>query len=136
MDCRIFYEKYLADIRDAQLGNGVIPAVSPLPTVGSYAYTGHDAAAGWCEAIGEIPYTHYRMYGDKKIVRDNLPTLCDIGHSDIAYHLITNREYPGWGYSVVNGATTIWEHWDSYTESDGIKKGNEFIQSLFLWLVY
>jgi len=52
-----------------------------------------------------------------------LPTLCDIGRSDIAYHLITNTEYPGWGYSVVNGATTIWERWDSYTHENGIKKG-------------
>ncbi len=75
MDCRVFFEKYLADIRDAQLGNGVIPAVAPMPPVGSYAYTGHDCSAGWSEAIGEIPYYHYRMYGDKKIIRDNLPAL-------------------------------------------------------------
>jgi len=260
MDCRKFFEKYLADIRDEQLGNGVITAVAPMPPVGTYAYTGHDAAAGWAEAIGEIPYVHYRMYGDKKIIRDNLPalkklldyyetespnfirsgekgygdwlslgnrtdlsvvstlyyaraaflakelcgiigdyeedyyarlysniknafckkfidedgkifsdtqsayviaysfgvidkeyarknlerkfiedggklttgflgirfllpTLCDVGLGNVAYHLITNREYPGWGYSVVNGATTIWEHWDSFTEENGIKKG-------------
>jgi alpha-L-rhamnosidase len=43
-----------------------------------------------------------------------------IGRKDIAYHLITNTEYPGWGYSVVNGATTIWERWNSYTIEDGI----------------
>lgn len=260
MDCRVFFEKYLADIRDAQLGNGVIPAVAPVPPVGSFAYTGHDASAGWSEAIGEIPYCHYKMYGDKKIVRDNLPALkrlldyyaiespgfirgyvgrygdwlslgtrtdlsvistlyyaraaylaselckiigdfeeeyysglylnimrafrekfigedgkilsdtqsayviayrfgmidmeearvnlvrkfeeddgklttgflgikfllpvlCDIGRSDIAYRLITSTEYPGWGYSIINGATTIWERWDSYTEEKGIRKG-------------
>ena len=260
MNCKVFYEKYLADVRDAQLGNGVIPAVAPVPPVGSYAYTGYDASAGWSEAIGEIPYCHYRMYGDKKIIRDNLPalkklldyyeiespdyfrgyvgrygdwlslgtptdlsvvstlyyarasflawklgeiigdfeaeyymglynnikktfrdkfidangrilsdtqsayaiaysfgiialdeardnlvrkfkedngklttgflgirfllpTLCDIGRADIAYDLVTSTEYPGWGYSIVNGATTIWERWDSYTEKDGIKKG-------------
>jgi len=261
MDCRDFFAKYLADVRDAQLGNGVIPAVAPCPPVGSFAYTGFDASAGWCEAIGEIPYCHYRMYGDKKIIRDNLPalkklldyyetespdyyrgyvgrygdwlslgtptdlsvvstlyyaraawlawqlcgfigdfeaeyyhtlyenikktfrekfidaqgrilsdtqsayviaysfglisleetkgnlirkfecdddgklttgflgirfllpTLCDIGRSDIAYRLITSTEYPGWGYSVVNGATTIWERWNSYTKEDGIMKG-------------
>lgn len=260
MDCRTFYEKYLADVRDAQLGNGIIPAVAPVPPVGSYAYTGYDASAGWCEVIGEIPYCHYRMYADKKIVRDNLPALkklldyyetespefirgymgrygdwlslgqptdlsvvstlyyaraaylaaelceilgdyeaeyyrtlyqnikkafrqkfigadgkilsdtqsayviaysfgiteleetrvnlvrkfeeddgklttgflgirfllpvlCEIGRSDIAYRLITSTEYPGWGYSIVNGATTIWERWDSYTEEHGIKKG-------------
>jgi len=260
MDCRVFFEKYLADIRDAQLGNGVIPAVAPLPHVGYYDYVGRDAAAGWCEAIAEIPYCHYKMYGDKKVIRDNLPalkklldyyetespdyirngkggygdwlslgaptdkdvvstlyyaraafiasklceiigdyeaeyyhtlylsikqafrasfideigkiksdtqsayviaykfgiididevrenlvrkfeedkgelttgflgvrfllpTLCDIGRSDIAYALVTNTNYPGWGYSVVNGATTIWEHWDSYTKQNGIRKG-------------
>ncbi|MBE7053027.1 MAG: alpha-L-rhamnosidase [Ruminococcaceae bacterium] len=260
MDCRKFYEKYLSDVRDEQLGNGVIPVVAPVPPVGSYSYTGYDASAGWCEAIGEIPYIHYKMYGDKKIVRDNLPALkklldyykkespdyirgyvgrygdwlslgkttdlsvlstlyyaraaylaaelcavvkdyeeeyyanlytsvtaafrekfvdaegkifsdtqsayviaysfgiidketarkhlarkfeedngklttgflgirfllpalCEVGLRDIAYQLITSKEFPGWGYSVVNGATTIWERWDSYTEKDGIKKG-------------
>ncbi|MBE6650326.1 MAG: alpha-L-rhamnosidase [Ruminococcaceae bacterium] len=260
MDCRKFFEKYLSDVRDEQLGNGVIPAVAPVPPVGSYAYTGYDASAGWSEAIGEIPYVHYKMYGDKKIIRDNLPalkklldyyqkespgyirgyvgrygdwlslgkttdlsvvstlyyargaylawklcgvigdyeeeyylnlyksiktaflerfvdadgkifsdtqsayvmaysfgiidketarkhlirkfeeddgklttgflgirfllpTLCDVGCRDLAYRLMTNTEFPGWGYSVVNGATTIWERWDSYTKSEGIKKG-------------
>ena len=72
MDCKAFYEKYLADMRDAQLGNGVIPSACPLPPVGSYAYTGRDAAAGWCEAIAEIPYNHYVMYGDKKVLKDNI----------------------------------------------------------------
>ena len=75
MDCRLFFEKYLGDIRDAQLGNGVIPAVAPLPPVGSFAYTGYDASAGWSEAIGEITYQYYKMYGDMRIVRDNLPAL-------------------------------------------------------------
>lgn len=260
MDCRIFFDKYLADVRDAQLGNGLIPAVAPVPPIGSHAYTGFDAAAGWSEAIGEIPYQHYIMYGDKGIIRDNLPALkkligyykaespeyirdkvrfygdwlslstptdlavvstmyyaraaylawklceiigdyeqslykdhyfkikqafrdkfvdcngkifsdtqsayviaysfglidfdevkpnlirkfeedggklttgflgikfllpvlCDIGKSDIAYRLITDTGYPGWGYSIVNGATTIWERWNSYTKEDGILKG-------------
>ena len=260
MDCRAFYDKYLGDIRDAQLGNGIVPAVAPLPPVGTFAYTGYDASAGWAEAIAEIPWCHYRMYGDKKILRDNLPaakklldyyetespdfirgyagrygdwlslgtktdlsvvstlyyarcawlagemcrilgdfeeeryktlyrsiretfrkkfisqdgtiladtqsayviayqfgiidlteakqnlerkwiedekkltcgflgirfllpTLCEIGRSDIAYHLITTTEYPSWGYSVKNGATTIWERWDSFTLDKGIRKG-------------
>ena len=261
MDCKAFYEKYLSDVRDAQLGNGVVPAVAPLPHIGFYSYVGFGPAAGWCEAIAEIPYCHYRTYGDKKVIRDNLhaikkmldyyestcpdgvrrtngytygdwlslgeisdkdvlstlyyghsaaicaylcravgdfeteryealaekikkafaeafidgegritsdtqscyviaysfgfitkenaranlerkfredggkltcgflgvrfllPALCDVGLSDVAYRLITSREYPGWGYSVVNGATTIWEHWDSYTEKNGIRDG-------------
>jgi len=75
MDCRVFFKKYLQDVRDGQLGNGVIPIVAPLPCYGFRNYSGHDCTAGWAEVIGEIPYFHYLMYGDKTIVRDNLPAL-------------------------------------------------------------
>lgn len=261
MYCKDFYDKYLSDVRDAQLGNGVVPAVAPLPHIAFHRYVGFGPSPGWAEAIAEIPFCHYKTYGDKKIIRDNLhaikklldyyestspehvrlttgkiygdwlslgdptdfdaistmyyahaadicaqlceaigdyeterykalfqdikeafnrhfvdkhgkivsdtqscyvisykfglideklaranmlrkwaeddhkltcgflgvrfllPALCDLDLSHIAYHLITNTEYPGWGYSVVNGATTIWEHWDSYTEANGIRDG-------------
>lgn len=48
-----------------------------------------------------------------------LPTLTDIGMTNLAYTLFTNTTYPSWGYSVVNGATTIWERWNSYTIENG-----------------
>ena len=48
-----------------------------------------------------------------------LPTLTEIGRSDLAYRLIQNTTYPSWGYSVEQGATTIWERWNSYTKKDG-----------------
>ncbi len=48
-----------------------------------------------------------------------LPTLTEIGRSDIAYRLIQNTSYPSWGYSIEQGATTIWERWNSYTKQDG-----------------
>ncbi len=52
-------------------------------------------------------------------IRFILPTLCDLGMKDVAYTLLTNTSYPSWGYSIVNGATTIWERWNSYTISNG-----------------
>ena len=48
-----------------------------------------------------------------------LPTLTEIGRSDLAYRLIQNKTYPSWGYSIEQGATTIWERWNSYTKKDG-----------------
>jgi alpha-L-rhamnosidase len=48
-----------------------------------------------------------------------LPTLTDIGRSDLAYRLIQNTTYPSWGYSIEQGATTIWERWNSYTKAKG-----------------
>lgn len=260
MDCRVFYKKYLVDVCDAQLGNGVVPAVAPMPHIAFYDYVGHDAAAGWADAIAEIPYFHYMMYGDKRVVRDNLPalkklidhyevenpdfirdkctgygdwlsvgavtdlgvistlyfarsaydcaelchvlgdfeeqhyrelyenvkkafrdryidqngkilsdtqscyivaykfgiiskeearvnmirklkednghltsgflgikfllpTLCEVGLVDDAYRIMASTDFPGWGYSVKHGATTIWERWNSYTVEDGIMGG-------------
>ena len=46
-------------------------------------------------------------------------TLVKVGHADLAYDLLLNREYPGWLYSVDQGATTIWERWNSYTKDKG-----------------
>ena len=48
-----------------------------------------------------------------------LPTLTDMGRSDLAYRLIQNTTYPSWGYSIEQGATTIWERWNSYSKDKG-----------------
>ncbi len=50
-----------------------------------------------------------------------LPTLTDVEHLDIAYRLLTNETFPSWGYSINNGATTIWERWDGWTEDKGFQ---------------
>ena len=44
------------------------------------------------------------------------------GVTTLLYHniLLVNKEYPSWGYSIINGATTIWERWDSYVEGYGV----------------
>ncbi len=48
-----------------------------------------------------------------------LPTLSGIGRSDVAYRLIQTTSYPSWGYSISQGATTMWERWNSYTRDGG-----------------
>lgn len=48
-----------------------------------------------------------------------LPVLTEIGRIDVAYRLLLNTDYPSWGYSVVNGATTIWEFWDTWRPETG-----------------
>ncbi|MGB0742990.1 MAG: family 78 glycoside hydrolase catalytic domain [Opitutales bacterium] len=48
-----------------------------------------------------------------------LPMLTATGHYDLAVSLVQSRQYPSWGYEVVNGATTIWERWNSYTKEHG-----------------
>lgn len=53
-------------------------------------------------------------------VKHALPALSQGGHDAVAFRLLTNTTYPSWGYSVVNGATTVWERWNSYTKEGGI----------------
>ncbi len=38
--------------------------------------------------------------------------LVQSGHSDLAYKLISNETFPGWGWWIKQGATTLWEDWD------------------------
>jgi alpha-L-rhamnosidase len=49
-----------------------------------------------------------------------LPTLTESGMEDIAYELLFQRKNPSWLYSVDNGATTIWERWNSYMKDSGM----------------
>lgn len=49
-----------------------------------------------------------------------MQTLTDNGMVDIAYELLFQRKNPSWLYSVDNGATTIWERWNSYMKDKGM----------------
>lgn len=50
-----------------------------------------------------------------------LPVLTREGYAKLAYELLLRQESPSWMYSVNQGATTIWERWDSYTEETGFE---------------
>ncbi|OGV70783.1 MAG: hypothetical protein A2283_21210 [Lentisphaerae bacterium RIFOXYA12_FULL_48_11] len=48
-----------------------------------------------------------------------LHALSELGRADVAYTIVNQKTFPGWGYMLENGATTLWEHWalDSNTFS-------------------
>ena len=49
-----------------------------------------------------------------------MPTLTENGMSDVAYTLLLQRKNPSWIYSIDQGATTIWERWNSYMLDKGM----------------
>jgi alpha-L-rhamnosidase len=49
------------------------------------------------------------------------PVLTEAGYADVAYQLLTQESYPSWGYTIGQGATTIWERWDGWTEEHGFQ---------------
>ncbi len=40
-----------------------------------------------------------------------LAALTDLDRADVAYAIANQRTFPGWGYMLDNGATTLWESW-------------------------
>ncbi|TWT98345.1 glycoside hydrolase family 78 protein [Stieleria varia] len=61
--------------------------------------------------------------------RPLLPVLSSAGQHDLATFLLQSREFPSWGYEIQNGATTIWERWDSYTKEDAFGRHNAAMNS-------
>ena len=47
------------------------------------------------------------------------PVLDRFGHTTLAYQILFQETYPSWFYSIHQGATTMWERWNSYSHADG-----------------
>ncbi len=47
------------------------------------------------------------------------PVLTKFGKTDLAYKLLNNTTYPSWLFPIEQGATTMWERWNSYSHKDG-----------------
>ncbi len=48
----------------------------------------------------------------------------DLGHPDICFELLFKESYPSWFYPINQGATTMWERWNSYSHADGFGDAN------------
>lgn len=50
-----------------------------------------------------------------------LPALTKGGANEMAYRLLRQRSFPSWLYPVTQGATTMWERWDSWHHEFGLQ---------------
>ena len=57
-------------------------------------------------------------------------------HADAAYALASNKTYPGWGYMIGQGATTIWELWNGNTANPQMNSQNHvmLLGDLVIWI--
>ena len=69
-----------------------------------------------------------------------LQALSENGYTDVAYTLLLQEKNPSWLFSVNQGATTMWEHWDSIKEdgtfwSDSMNSFNHYAYgAVFDWI--
>ena len=76
------YEKWLADHRDEQQPNGVLPSIIPTAGWGYEWGNGPD----WTSTIAMIPWDIYLFYGDSKILSDNYDNIRRyVNHIDELY---------------------------------------------------
>lgn len=53
--------------------------------------------------------------------KDLMMVLSKIGRTDVAYRLLHQETFPSWGFSIKQGATSIWERWDGWTPEKGFQ---------------
>jgi len=63
-------------------------------------------------------------------------SLTKYGQPEVAYRLAGNTTYPGWGYMIEQGATTIWELWNGNTASPQMNSQNHvmLLGDLLIWM--
>lgn len=71
------------------------------------------------KAIDLSPAGHFTtgIFGTKYIIE----ALSKNGYADRVYKIVNSTDFPGWGYMIKQGATTLWEHWEG---SDDIYSNN------------
>ncbi|MFX0082571.1 MAG: family 78 glycoside hydrolase catalytic domain [Candidatus Hodarchaeota archaeon] len=71
---------------------------------------------------------HYDYHIDTGIVgtRYIFEVLSDNGYPEIAYKMINQKTFPGFGYMIKEGATTLWERWEKL-ESSGMNSHNHIM---------
>ncbi len=110
---RAFFEKY---VKDGVIGGGsqtecavamtIFPEESELCKEWAKRAAEDLRARGYHTTCGNQGYRHlfYR--------------LAEAGYAEELCRLLLNKEYPGWGYMLEQGATTVWERWESDVGTD------------------
>jgi alpha-L-rhamnosidase len=62
--------------------------------------------------------------------------LDDLGQTDTVLALATRKTYPGWGFMIENGATSVWELWNGNTAEPSMNSRNHIamIGDAITWL--
>ena len=50
--------------------------------------------------------------------------LAEYGYADDALEILTQKEFPGWGWQVEHGATSLWENWNGKDSQNHIMFGD------------
>ena len=77
MDVAAFFTKWMIDVEDAQTPDGIFPDTAPRLREGENfcGLGGLGGAAGWADAGVIVPFTLWRVYGDRRILERHYPAM-------------------------------------------------------------
>ncbi len=70
--------------------------------------------------VEQLGHVDVGILGAKNLLR----ALSAAGRTDLAFHVATQTDMPGWGYWVKIGATTLWEDWKGVSSRNHIMFGD------------
>ncbi|MCF0133046.1 MAG: family 78 glycoside hydrolase catalytic domain [Blautia sp.] len=100
---------------------GIVSDENLEKVLANYAASITEASGEDTEGNSIVPYT---MTTGFNATGNLLNALSMYGMNDIAYQLFESTEYASWLYPVTQGATSIWERWNSYTNDNGFGGNN------------
>lgn len=76
-DVRQFFRKWLRDVATEQRSDGALPHVVPVVGIGGWEFESKNFCSGtaWADAGVICPWQIYLAYGDKELLKENLPMM-------------------------------------------------------------
>lgn len=86
-------------------------------------------------ALLESVERHQDFHVDTGILgtRGLLDVLTRCGRGETAFRVATQTSYPGWGYMIAEGATTLWERWERLTGSAMNSQNHIMLGAIDAW---
>ena len=73
--------------------------------------------------VRDVQARDYHLTTGNLCTKYLLDVLAEGGYTDVAWKLVTQTTYPGWGFMLSKGATTVWERWE-YLTGDAMNSHN------------
>jgi Alpha-L-rhamnosidase N-terminal domain./Bacterial alpha-L-rhamnosidase. len=76
---------------------------------------------------------NYHITTGNQMTRYLYEVLCREGENNLAYRLATSKTYPGIGYMLECGATTIWERWENMAGNNMNSHDHPMLGAFTVW---
>ncbi|WP_300603919.1 alpha-L-rhamnosidase [Niabella sp.] len=83
--------------------------------------------------VADVKAQGYHLTTGNICTKYLLEVLTERGQVDVAYKIATQTTYPGWGYMLEKGATTLWERWEYQTGSSMNSHNHPMMGSVGSW---